>query len=60
MLFPQCFLPIPKKKFPFNIKFILLSANAFNLDQSQNLLFGKDLSPLFTELGSWYLLKIPQ
>ena len=32
------------KKFNFSVTFILLSANAFNLDQSKNLLFGKGLN----------------
>ena len=41
LLFPQCFLPIPKRIFV--LKFHLSSANAFNLDQSKNLSFGKVL-----------------
>ena len=42
-LFPQCFLPIPER-FCFYVKFILSSANAFNLDKSKILLFGKKLT----------------
>ena len=33
----------PKTNFNFSVTFILPSANDFNLDQSKNLLFGKDL-----------------
>ena len=40
-LFPQCFLPFPPKKFHFWVAFIFSSTNAFNLDQSKNLSFGK-------------------
>ena len=43
-LFPQCFLPFPKQVSIFSVTFILLSASSFNLDQSQNLSFGKDLN----------------
>ena len=35
-----CFLPFPIRNFVLLVKFILSSANAFNLDQSKNLLFG--------------------
>ena len=38
------FSTLPKTKFYFTVTFILLSANAFNLDQSKNLSFGKELS----------------
>ena len=41
--FPQCFLPI-LKQISISVTFILLSANAFNLDQSKILLFGKKLT----------------
>ena len=34
------FSTLPKPNFYFSVTFILLSANAFNLDQSKNLLFG--------------------
>ena len=45
LLFPQCFPSIhPQKNFCFSVTFILSSANAFNLDQSKNLSFGKELS----------------
>ena len=53
LLFPQCFYP-SQKEFLFLrciYCFILLSANAFNLDWSKNLLFGKELTlimPLVT------------
>ena len=43
LLFPKCFLPFPKQVLIFYFKFILLSANAFNLDQSRILSFGKGL-----------------
>ena len=33
----------PKKNFCFYVTFILLSANAFNLDQYKKLSFGKEL-----------------
>ena len=42
LLFPQCFLPVPKTNFNFSDTYILSSANAFNLDQSKNALFGKE------------------
>ena len=43
MLFFFCtmFSTLPKANFNFSAKCILLSANAFNLDQSKYLLFGK-------------------
>ena len=44
LLFPQCFLPFLKQLAVFSDTFILWTANAFNLDQSKNLLFGKGLS----------------
>ena len=37
------FSTLPKTIFKFSVQFILLSANAFNLDQSKILLFGKEL-----------------
>ena len=43
LLFPSCFLPIPKQISVFSISFKLWSANAFNLEQSKILLFGKEL-----------------
>ena len=44
LLFPQCFLPIPKSSSGFEGKFILLSASAFNLVQSEKILmFDKQL-----------------
>ena len=43
LLFPQCFLPVPKQISIFQ-SFILSSANAFNLDPFLNLLFGKGLT----------------
>ena len=41
-----------KQIFKFSVTFILSSANAFNLDQSIILLFGIELSLIFTEHGS--------
>ena len=43
LLFLQSFLPIQKKRVPVS-SYILLSANSFNLDQSENLSFGKELN----------------
>ena len=43
---------LPKTNFNFSAKFDLSSANTFNLDQSKNLSFGKELnndSVFFTE-----------
>ena len=40
-LFLQCFLPI-LERFPFLSKFILSSANTFNLDQPNMWTFGKE------------------
>ena len=42
LLFSQCLL-CPKTNFNFSI-IIIVSANSFNLDQSKNLSFGKELS----------------
>ena len=42
LLFQQCFVPTPNRISVFKV-FILLSANALNMDQSKNLLFGKGL-----------------
>ena len=47
LLFPQCFLPFLLQNSFFKSHLILLSANAFNLDQSKILLFGKELYPFF-------------
>ena len=44
LLFPQCFQPIPKIISAFEVKFILSSAIASNLDQSKILAFGKELN----------------
>ena len=45
LLFPQCFLFYPyHNNFSFSATFTLLSANAFNLDLTKILLFGKELS----------------
>ena len=41
LLFPQCFLTLPKTNFNFSVTFILPSANAFNLDQTRILSFGQ-------------------
>ena len=41
--FPTIFYTHPKKNFCCEVAFILSSANAFNLDQSENLSFGKEL-----------------
>ena len=43
LIFLQCFLPFPNQVLIFYLNNILLSANAFNLDQSKILLFGKEL-----------------
>ena len=49
LLFPQCFLPFPKENCKFSVTFIFLSsANAFNLDESKILSFGKELNTLQT------------
>ena len=40
--FPRCFLPIPER-ICFWVKFILLSENTYNLDESKILSFGKKL-----------------
>ena len=42
--FPTIFSTLPKPNFNFSFICILLSANAFNLDQSAILSFGKELS----------------
>ena len=46
------FSTLPRKKFNFSVTFILSSASVFNLDQSKNLLFGKELylNPTFNNL----------
>ena len=43
-LFPTMFSTHPKGNFFFQVIFILSSANAFNLDQSKKLSFGKGLN----------------
>ena len=43
LLFPQCFLPPLRASFNFSAIFVLSSANAFNLNQSKNSSFGKEL-----------------
>ena len=43
LLFPHCFLPIPKRISAFKLTVILSSADALNLDQSKNLSFGEVL-----------------
>ena len=45
VLFPQYSLSFSEQiSFFFSVAFILSSANAFHLDQSKNLLFGKELN----------------
>ena len=44
LLFPQCFLFLPRQILNCLVTFILSSANAFNLVMSKNLLFGKELN----------------
>ena len=44
LLFPTMFSTHPKTNFIFSVTFSLLSANAFNLDQSKILLFGTELA----------------
>ena len=40
----QCFLPFPNQISVFNLHFFLSSANAFNMDASKILSFGKELT----------------
>ena len=40
------FFTLPKTTFNISVTFVLLSANAFNLDQSKILMFGKELMTL--------------
>ena len=47
--FPIMFSTLPNTNFIFSLTFILSSANAFNLDKSKNLRFGKEISSLITE-----------
>ena len=42
LLFPLYFLPLHQTSFNFSFKVISSSANAFNLEQSRILLFGKE------------------
>ena len=51
LLFPQCFLPFFKTNFNISGTFIVLSANAFNLDQSKICSFGKELTLSQTSPG---------
>ena len=44
LIFQQNVLLFPKQISFFSVTFILLSVNAFNMDQSKNLSFGKDLT----------------
>ena len=48
--YPTMFSTPPKPNFNFSVTFNLLSANAFNLDQSKNLLFGKELNQVYNIL----------
>ena len=51
------FSTLLKKSFNFSFKFMLLSANAFNLEQSKILLFGKELTCYMDPLSiskSWW------
>ena len=48
LLFLSCFLPFQKKNFSFLATLIWSSAHAFNLDQSKNLSFGKELTHYHT------------
>ena len=45
LISPQCFLPIPERISVFKLHFCLSFANALNLDQSKDLLSGKELIP---------------
>ena len=47
LLFPQCFLHRQSTKIIILATVNLSSANAYNLDQSRTLSFGKELSPDF-------------
>ena len=51
LLFPQGFLPFPDQTSIFSVTFVLSSVNAFNLDQSTILLFGKELQKTEECLG---------
>ena len=57
LLFPQCFLPIPKRSSVFTLH--LSFANAVSLDQSKILSYGKDLTyiPEFKQTREGKLLK---
>ena len=46
LYFPQCFLQIPKTNFNFSVT-IIVSVNAFNLDHSNILSFGKELKVVY-------------
>ena len=47
LLFPQYFLPVPRQISVFESHLFFSSANAFNLDQSKILLFGKAFGKCF-------------
>ena len=51
LLFPQCFLPFPKQNVIFGFMFNLSSTKAFNLNQSEILLCGKELTLSQTSPG---------
>ena len=44
LLFPTMFSTLPNQNFNFLVTFILSSANAFNLDGSKILSYGKELN----------------
>ena len=50
--FPTMFSTLSIPNFIFSVTFFLPSANAFNLDQSKILSFGKKSSSLFPDYGS--------
>ena len=51
LLFSQCFLPFPEQVQVFHSHLFLSSANAFNLNQSKILSFGKELTLFQTSPG---------
>ena len=57
LVFQQCYLPFPKQISIFWSHLFLLSANAFNLDLSKFLSFGKGLIHIlkFTTIDSFYI-----
>ena len=56
------FSAFPKTNASFSFTFILSSADAFNLDQSKNLLFDKELKnkPIYTKLVRLFQICIAQ